>query len=377
MGHPVVYKKENTMKFSFDCSGDSKQRVHMKSDADSVISAYEDFMICYMELSETQRNLDEVCSVIENIRLSMEMIKVGGAEAVKLLNVDKSLEGLLGVAEEKMTVQVAQEGLSDAAKAVWEKIKAFIKRIITEVRDIINKHSVKVQLALTEQRFKESINKIDDKAFANTMVSTKYFPAHNKINDVLREISSITKIATRSPVGSNYVECCNDVLEYAKKNSAQFKSFVVGVMDDQGLTTSIHILSKLETAKIDINFFGFIPFLKTQKPVFLFEDVSLKDAGYSSVNDLKDVTKLISHLSFSVDDICSHLESINARIPENLLKMNAAGESTGELILSQHVKTANDALSVFLRLIGNMNRSLSTAFSTLLIEQKHAAKSAI
>lgn len=102
---------------------------------ESISEAYEGLLTSYMELSDAQRNLDEVCQVMENIELSMKMIKAGGMDAVKLLNVDKSLEGLLGVAEEKMTVEAAQEGLGDVLKQLIEKVKEYIKKVVAWIRE--------------------------------------------------------------------------------------------------------------------------------------------------------------------------------------------------------------------------------------------------
>lgn len=98
-----------------------------------ITEAYEGLMASYMELTDTQRNLDEVCQVMDNINLSMMMLQSGSADAVKLLNVDKSLESLLGVAEEKITVQAAEEGFADSIKAAWNKFWAFIKDFFRKV----------------------------------------------------------------------------------------------------------------------------------------------------------------------------------------------------------------------------------------------------
>ena len=100
---------------------------------EQVNTAYEDLMCSYMELSDAQRNLDEVCQVMENIQLSMKMIKTGGMDAVKLLNIDKSLEGLLGVAEEKLKVEAVQEGFAESAKVALQKFWAFIKEAIRKI----------------------------------------------------------------------------------------------------------------------------------------------------------------------------------------------------------------------------------------------------
>lgn len=98
-----------------------------------ITEAYEGMMLAYMELTDTQRNLDEVCQVMENINLTMQMLQSGSADAVKLLNVDKSLETLLGMAEEKITVQAAEEGLADTIKTAWNKFWAFIKDFFRKV----------------------------------------------------------------------------------------------------------------------------------------------------------------------------------------------------------------------------------------------------
>lgn len=109
---------------------------------EQVSAAYEDLMCSYMELSDAQRNLDEVCQVMDNINLSMQMIKAGGMDAVKLLNIDKSIEGLLGVAEEKMTVQAAEEGFADSIKTAWKKfwefIKDFFRKVIAYIKMMFN-----------------------------------------------------------------------------------------------------------------------------------------------------------------------------------------------------------------------------------------------
>ena len=107
-----------------------------------ITEAYEGMMAAYMELSDAQRNLDEVCQVMENINLSMQMLQSGSTDAVKLLNIDKSLESLLGVTEEKITVQAAEEGLADSIKAAWTKfwefIKDFCRKVVAYIKMMFN-----------------------------------------------------------------------------------------------------------------------------------------------------------------------------------------------------------------------------------------------
>ena len=104
---------------------------------ESISEAYEGLLTSYMELSDAQRNLDEVCQVMENIDISMRMVKIGGIDAIKLLNTDKSLESLVNVTEEKLTVQSAEEGLGDAAKQIINKFVETLKTIVSKLLEWI------------------------------------------------------------------------------------------------------------------------------------------------------------------------------------------------------------------------------------------------
>ena len=105
---------------------------------EDITEAYEGMMAAYMELTDAQRNLDEVCQVMENINLSMQILQSGSADAVKLLNIDKSLENLLGIAEEKIAVQTAEEGLGQAAVDIWKKFWEWIKKIAASIRNFFS-----------------------------------------------------------------------------------------------------------------------------------------------------------------------------------------------------------------------------------------------
>lgn len=106
---------------------------------DQVSAAYEELICSYMGLTDAQRNLDEVCNVMDNINLSMQMLKTGGADAIKILNIDKSLESLCAVAEEKLTVQAAQEGLMDTLKAAWKTFIEWLKKVCRFIASIFDR----------------------------------------------------------------------------------------------------------------------------------------------------------------------------------------------------------------------------------------------
>lgn len=103
--------------------------------------ATEDLYTAFASLSDEQRQMVEVIEVMENVSLSMQTLKLCGAEAIKVLNIDKSLENLVGVSEDKLTVQKAQESLSEVAKktikAAIDVLKAFIAKIRNWVRAFV------------------------------------------------------------------------------------------------------------------------------------------------------------------------------------------------------------------------------------------------
>ena len=140
---------------------------------EQVSAAYEDLMCSYMELTDAQRNLDEVCQVMENIELSMKMIKTGGMDAVKLLNIDKSLEGLCAIVEEKLTVQAAEEGLGDAIKTGLNQFVEWIKKVLIAIRDFFfNKSKVLDAKAAAKEADTNTLN--PDDFVGDATVSSMY-----------------------------------------------------------------------------------------------------------------------------------------------------------------------------------------------------------
>lgn len=127
------------MKFSLE----SKQVVLPSSTettptVESISYAYEGILTSYMELTDAQKNLDEVCQVMENIELSMKMIKTSD-KAIECLNVDGSLESLCGTAElnvEKVTASL-ENAFTDTMKDFWEKVKAFFSRIVNWIKSLL------------------------------------------------------------------------------------------------------------------------------------------------------------------------------------------------------------------------------------------------
>lgn len=100
-----------------------------------LLQAQEELNQAFMDLTDAQKSMTEVCEVMENIQTSVDLITKYGAAGVEQLNVDGSLEALLQVPAKLITAEKAQEGLGEAAKAAWEKLKGWIKRIIEIVKN--------------------------------------------------------------------------------------------------------------------------------------------------------------------------------------------------------------------------------------------------
>lgn len=106
---------------------------------DQIGAAYEELICSYMELTDTQRNLDEVCNVMDNINLSMQMLKTGGVDAIKILNIDKSLENLVGIHESRLTIESTLESFDQTSKAALDKFWEWVNKIITFFKGLVSK----------------------------------------------------------------------------------------------------------------------------------------------------------------------------------------------------------------------------------------------
>ena len=82
-----------------------------------LIEAQESMRQAWQDLDESVKQLGAVQSVMDNINSAVNAIEQFGEAAVLVINVDKSLENLVGVSENLLTADKALEGLGEAAKA--------------------------------------------------------------------------------------------------------------------------------------------------------------------------------------------------------------------------------------------------------------------
>lgn len=266
---------------------------------ESVSEAYEGLLTSYMELSDAQRNLDEVCQVMENIELSMKMIKAGGMDAVKLLNVDKSLEGLLGVAEEKMTVESATEGITDALKAAWEKFKEWLKKVCAALRNFFNKkkvtHTLEAQFAASAAK-KMEMSKTEPQAAApeetkeNPKPAAKVFDP-NEVPEFDGRLLKASSMKIISEFWTDVFELMTNINNYVKKAFADPDNNATDILktvldpwmeknaDRIGVVYSVDNGSSSWGDQFTINVAGEILFGK--------QGSSWKDLGYTDVDTAK------------------------------------------------------------------------------------------
>lgn len=134
---------------------------------ESISEAYEGLLTSYMELSDAQRDLDEVCQVMENIELSMKMIKTGGVDAIKILNVDKSLENLLNIDVSRITTDNAVEGLDDANSSIWQKFVEAVKKVYRSVVAFLKSVFNKVGMIWDGKRLDELKDLVENSDYNN------------------------------------------------------------------------------------------------------------------------------------------------------------------------------------------------------------------
>lgn len=167
-----------------------------------LLQAQEELNQAFMNLTDAQKSMTEVCEVMENIQTSVDLITKYGAAGVEQLNIDGSLETLCGVEAKLLTAEKAQESLGEAAKAAWEKFKEwclkaweFIRGIFTKMITFVSNafNSAKEKIATIKAASKESIEaagemKVNTNAATESLQDwfkpTSLYPA-----DMIREVT--------------------------------------------------------------------------------------------------------------------------------------------------------------------------------------------
>ena len=277
---------------------------------EQVRAASEDLMCSYMELTDAQRNLDEVCQVMENIELSMKMIKTGGMDAVKLLNIDKSLEGLLGVAEEKMTVQATQEGLSQALSEGWKKFKEFVKSMVARIVEFF-KNLIPTRTVYVEKTVEKivEVSKQED-IFNKEVRITGRLVRTSELYNVVQSLERVMDILEWGYTAPK-VEEGTDLVTVASKLLSDYNTFLKTKIDGKLLITP-------EDNPDDGGLTRFVPYwyhASNKDKVYVISDADdtvgtkLSQAGYTSTNDITAVQQTFSYICNIEKKLGSYLRS--------------------------------------------------------------------
>ena len=175
-----------------------------------LLQAQEELNHAFMDLTDAQKSMTEVCEVMENIQTSVDLIAKYGAAGVEQLNVDGSLEALCGVEAKLLTAEKAQEGLGEAAKAAWEKFKEWCQRawqaIVSAAKRVYEWVLGKFSLASKVKEQAEKLTPEQAKAFGDTVVDAE--TAAESLLDTTRMPRSRS---IKFSDAMDLVRCLNDV----------------------------------------------------------------------------------------------------------------------------------------------------------------------
>lgn len=131
-----------------------------------MMESYEQAFQAKLELEEVTGGLEELDRIWDNINSSIESLALYGDGAIRVLNVDKSLEDLLGVDSSKIDAKLASSALEDASQSLWDKFKDYCERLWTAICNLFKAiFGVKGEVARCDQ-VEAALAKIDDKTLA-------------------------------------------------------------------------------------------------------------------------------------------------------------------------------------------------------------------
>lgn len=132
-----------------------------------MVTSYEAAYQAKLDLEEAFGGLEELDAIWLNIDQSIEHLTKYGDGAIASLNVDGSLEDLLGVAASKINAKLATSALEDASQSLWDKFKDYCERLWTAICNLFKAiFGVKGEVARCDQ-VEAALAKIDDKTLAN------------------------------------------------------------------------------------------------------------------------------------------------------------------------------------------------------------------
>ena len=103
---------------------------------ESLLDNVTEFTEIRCDIETLAGQIPELESVMENLSNSLELLQTAKNpdQILEVLNGDKSIENLLGIAEGQISVKAATEGLGEAIVNAWKKLVAFVVSIYDKIR---------------------------------------------------------------------------------------------------------------------------------------------------------------------------------------------------------------------------------------------------
>ena len=224
---PPPYK---LMAFKFSISSQSQV---LSQERNFLLDEVAELCDAKCELEVHLGKLDSIEGVIDNISTSLkalDTIEDSGA-VIKVLNMDQSIENLLGVAEDSISKKIATEGLGDALKRAWEAFKKWCKDFWERIKDFFKK----VFNFLTGRDREDDKRKLDlEKIFKET--NDQLVAADKQISELKKKLTDVSK-QTSEPKLKQVVE--KTLVTAAKDIDESNKQFAKVLKDNRATKAQI------------------------------------------------------------------------------------------------------------------------------------------
>lgn len=228
----------------------------------AIEAAQSELMDNYHQLRNLTDEAKELDDVVFKVNMSVDMLKMFGAQAIPYLNADRGLEEFFGIKAELLTVEKSLEGFSDSIKTFIDRIIEVIKKIIVNVRNFIGKIFKTTGYCSREILNKDNVldmdvvipNIHDKKTFLMMVDMYKMVSTGFKftVESVAKGIKAIATLDART---GNDAENAWELAKVTFKDLNKYSNGLLVYDDDTGRVTSNMSANK--------------------------EDQSLTDAGYS------------------------------------------------------------------------------------------------
>lgn len=127
------------MKFTLKGSATLTDNTVQSYSVEELLIAKQDIHRAWMNLDASIKQLDDVQQIMDNVSFSIEALAKYGTDAVKVLNVDKGLENLLGIPEKLITAEKAVNAMEGVMSNAFDAIKKWFKEFCQKVRAFVEK----------------------------------------------------------------------------------------------------------------------------------------------------------------------------------------------------------------------------------------------